>query len=79
MDKIFFEKTFSEKRMEKYFKRYADADKAMIHYQCNIELAEAFYPCIFPAFSVVFFTFLFFPALADSRKTVIASSLRSSQ
>jgi hypothetical protein len=46
MDKIFFEKTFSEKRMEKYFKRYADADKAMIHYQCNIELAEAFYPCI---------------------------------
>jgi hypothetical protein len=46
MDKNFFEKTFSEKRMEKYFRRYADLEKAMLHYQCNIELAEAFYPCI---------------------------------
>jgi hypothetical protein len=46
MDRIFFEKTFSEKRMEKYFKRYSDPGKAMLHYQCNIELAEAFYPCI---------------------------------
>jgi hypothetical protein len=46
MDSIFFEKTFSEKRMEKYFNRYAVPEKAMLHYQCNIELAEAFYPCI---------------------------------
>jgi hypothetical protein len=46
MDRFFFERTFSEKRMEKYFKRHADAGKAMMHYQCNIELAEAFYPCI---------------------------------
>jgi hypothetical protein len=46
MDKKFFEKTFSEKRMEKYFKRHSNPEKAMLHYQCNIELAEAFYPCI---------------------------------
>jgi hypothetical protein len=46
MDRNFFEKTFSEKRMEKYFGRYAAPEKAMLHYQCNIELAEAFYPCI---------------------------------
>jgi len=46
MDKKIFEKAFSEKRMEKYFKRYADMDKAILHYQCNIELSEAFYPCI---------------------------------
>lgn len=46
MDKIFFEKIFSDKRLEKYFKRYTDIEKAMIHYQCNIELAESFYPCI---------------------------------
>ena len=46
MDKKIFERAFSEKRMEKYFKRYADTDRAIIHYQCNIELSEAFYPCI---------------------------------
>jgi hypothetical protein len=46
MDRFFFEKTFSEKRMEKYFGRYVDPEKAMLHYQCNIELTEAFYPCI---------------------------------
>jgi hypothetical protein len=46
MDRSFFEKTFSEKRMEKYFQRYPDPEKATLHYQCNIELAEAFYPCI---------------------------------
>ena len=45
-DKIFFEKVFSEKRLEKYFKRYGDKEKAMTHYRCNIELSEAFYPCI---------------------------------
>ena len=47
MDKIFFEKVFSEKRLEKYFLRYAgDNEKAIAHYRCNIELSEAFYPCI---------------------------------
>ncbi|MDR0581580.1 MAG: Abi family protein [Prevotellaceae bacterium] len=46
MDKKFFEKIFSEKRMEKYFTRYANPEKGILHYQCNIELAEAFYPCI---------------------------------
>ncbi|MDR0714418.1 MAG: Abi family protein [Bacteroidales bacterium] len=46
MDRKFFEKIFSEKRMEKYFNRYSDPRKAMLHYQCNIELAEAFYPSI---------------------------------
>ena len=46
MDKKIFEKAFSERRMEKYFKRYPDTDKAIMHYQCNIELSEAFYPCI---------------------------------
>ncbi len=46
MNKEIFEKAFSEKRMEKYFKKYDDTDKAIMHYQCNIELSEAFYPCI---------------------------------
>jgi len=47
MDKNFFEKFFSEKRLEKYFRRYdGDTEKAITHYQCNIELSEAFYPCI---------------------------------
>ncbi|MDR2815787.1 MAG: Abi family protein [Proteiniphilum sp.] len=46
MDRKSFEKIFSEKRTEKYFKRHAEPEKAMLHYQCNIELAETFYPCI---------------------------------
>jgi hypothetical protein len=46
MDKNFLERIFSEKRMEKYFNRYADENKAIMHYRCNIELAEAFYSCI---------------------------------
>ena len=47
MDKKFFDRIFSEKRLEKYFKRYGgDSDKAIKHYRCNIELSEAFYPCI---------------------------------
>ena len=53
MDKNFYEKVFSEKRLEKYFLRYGDTEKAMTHYQCNIELSEAFYPCI-STFEVVF-------------------------
>jgi hypothetical protein len=46
MDKQFFEKVFSAKRMEKYFARHQSTEKALLHYQCNIELTETFYPCI---------------------------------
>jgi len=46
MDKNFFEKVFSKKRLEKYFIRHGDTIKAITHYRCNIELSEAFYPCI---------------------------------
>ena len=46
MDKNFFEKVFSKKRLEKYFIRHSDIKKAITHYRCNIELSEAFYPCI---------------------------------
>ena len=47
MDKKFFDRVFSEKRLEKYFNRYQDnSEKAVTHYRCNIELSEAFYPCI---------------------------------
>jgi hypothetical protein len=47
MDKKIIEKVFSEKRLDKYFKRYgSDTGKAITHYRCNIELSEAFYPCI---------------------------------
>ena len=46
LDKRFFEKIFSEKRLEKYFTRHGDTEKAMTHYRCNIELSEVFYPCI---------------------------------
>jgi len=47
MDKKIFEKVFSEKRLEKYFLRNGgDTEKALTHYRCNIELSEAFYPCI---------------------------------
>ncbi|GHT03064.1 hypothetical protein AGMMS49525_07530 [Bacteroidia bacterium] len=43
MNRKTFEKVFSEKRLEKYFRRYNDDDKAMLHYQSNIELSECFY------------------------------------
>jgi len=47
MDRLFFEKFFSKKRLEKYLKRYeGDINKAITHYRCNVELSEAFYPCI---------------------------------
>lgn len=43
-DKSFFEKVFSTKRMERYFNLYPnDEARAILHYQCNLELAEAFY------------------------------------
>ena len=42
--KEFFEKVFSTKRMERYFSLYPDkVDRAMLHYCCNLQLAEAFY------------------------------------
>lgn len=43
-NKLFFEKVFSEKRMERYFILYPnDESKAVKHYQSNIKLTEAFY------------------------------------
>ncbi len=46
-NQIFFEKIFSTKRMQRYFAAHKDnPDKAILHYRCNIELAEAFYPSI---------------------------------
>lgn len=43
-NKIFFEKVFSNKRMERYFKLYPqDEARAILHYQCNLCLAESFY------------------------------------
>lgn len=44
--KTYFEKIFSSKRMERYCHLYDDENYAIIHYQCNIELAESFYPCL---------------------------------
>ena len=43
-DKPFFEKVFSTQRMERYFKLYPeDESRAILHYRCNLELAETFY------------------------------------
>lgn len=43
-NKSFFEKVFSNKRMERYFMRYPDNEELAIrHYQCNLQLAEVFY------------------------------------
>ncbi len=43
-NKIFLEKVFSCKRMERYFNLYPDDEtRAIRHYQCNLQLAEAFY------------------------------------
>jgi len=46
MNRKVFENAFSEKRLEKYFNKYSEVDKAIMHYQCNIELSEVFYPSI---------------------------------
>ena len=32
--------------MERYGRLYNDEKRAIAHYQCNIELAESFYPCL---------------------------------
>jgi predicted nucleic acid binding AN1-type Zn finger protein len=46
-NQIYFEKIFSTKRMQRYFDAHkANPNKAMLHYQCNIELAESFYSYI---------------------------------
>lgn len=46
-NKQFFEKVFSNKRMERYFKLYPqDESRAIMHYQCNLRLSEAMYPSL---------------------------------
>ena len=46
-NKPFFEKIFSTKRMERYFSLYSDDEaRAVLHYQCNLQLAEACYVCL---------------------------------
>ena len=43
-NKAFFEKVFSCKRMEWYFNLYPnDETRAILHYQCNLQLAETLY------------------------------------
>ncbi len=45
--KEFFEKIFSTERMARYFDRYpADPKRAILHYQCNLELSASMYICI---------------------------------
>ena len=47
MEKQFFQKIFSDKRMQKYFDSHPDNESlAILHYQCNIEIAESFYTCL---------------------------------
>lgn len=45
-NKDFFKKVFSDKRLERYLNAHSDEQKAILHYQCNIELAESFYVCL---------------------------------
>lgn len=43
-NKIYFNKVFSDKRMERYFSLYPDDEsKAIRHYECNLKLSEAMY------------------------------------
>lgn len=43
-NKEFLEKVFSRKRMERYFSLYPnEEERAILHYRCNLELAEACY------------------------------------
>jgi hypothetical protein len=47
MNRQYFEKVFSNERMQKFFDRYpGNETKAIVHYQINIELSEAFYPVL---------------------------------
>lgn len=43
-NKVFFDKVFSDKRMERYFNLYpGNESKAITHYTCNLKLSEAMY------------------------------------
>ena len=45
--KQFFNKVFSDERMQKYFAAHpTDESLAIAHYQFNIEISESFYPCL---------------------------------
>jgi hypothetical protein len=47
MNKQYLEKIFSTERIQKYIDAHPQNEtKAIIHYQCNIEISEAFYPCL---------------------------------
>lgn len=47
MNKQYLEKVFSADRMRKYFNAHPCNDnKAMLHYQCNIQISEALYPSL---------------------------------
>jgi hypothetical protein len=47
MNRSYLEKVFSEERMQKYFAvRPGGESKSILHYQCNIQVSEAFYPVI---------------------------------
>jgi hypothetical protein len=46
MKKKTFIYAFSDKRMEKYIRRYPQGNKALILYRANIELSEALYPTL---------------------------------
>ena len=44
VNKAFFDKVFSDKRMERYFALYPyDEQRAVVHYRCNLQLSEAMY------------------------------------
>lgn len=54
MNRQYYEKIFSNQRMQKYFERYPnDVQKAIIHYHVNIEVSESFYP-VLSMFEVAF-------------------------
>jgi len=47
MNKQYYEKIFSNQRMQKYFQCYpGNEQKAILHYQINIEVSESFYPVL---------------------------------
>lgn len=47
MNRVYLEKVFSGDRMLNYFNAHPGNEaKSILHYQCNLEIAEAFYPCL---------------------------------
>jgi hypothetical protein len=46
MNKNYLEKVFSAERMQKYFVRRSGSELSILHYQCNIQVSEAFYPAL---------------------------------